>query len=139
MRVPTLIMIVLVSWTIDAIGQVPCEDGMMVSFNEEGNSTISFVEKAPYLKEGLEPYVKWIENNMNKKLMTKKRAEKKKVFVGFVVNENGSTSDFRIVKGIGDPYDKEAMRLIMENPGVWIAGECGKRKVRMSMVVPVKF
>jgi outer membrane biosynthesis protein TonB len=76
---------------------------------------------------------------MNKKLISKKKEPKRKVYVGFVVHEDGTTSDFNIDKGLGNPYDNEALRLIRDNPQAWVAGQCGKKKVKTRMTMPVEF
>lgn len=140
MRLIIAIETFLVSWTIVALGQTPCEEGKTVTINEQGDSIISYVEKMPYLQQGFEPYAKWMKTNMDKLLTTKQKGEERRtVYVSFVVNADGSTSDFNIVRGVGEPYDHEALRLIMDNPGKWVAGECGNRKVKTRMTMPVKF
>lgn len=139
MRALILILTVMLFWNMDTFGQTPCEEGKTVSVNEHGDTIVSHVEKMPFLKDGLEPYVKWIQNNIDKKLVHKKKEQQKKVYVGFVVHEDGSLSDFKIQKGPGEPYSSEALRLIKNNPHTWVAGECGKKKVKASMTMPVAF
>ncbi len=107
MRVLLIIKIILVSWTIDTKGQIFCEEGKTISVNEKGDSIVAYVEKMPYLKDGFEPHMKWIKNNMDKRLVTKKKEEKKTVYISFVVHEDGMTSDFKIAKGIGDLTTKK--------------------------------
>lgn len=133
------ILTIIAFGAIKTSGQVkPCQDNWKV--NEKGDSvSFYFAEKDPFLREGIEPYFKWIKNNMDKKLVSKKKEEKKKVYVSFTVNEDGSTSDFKIVKGLGDPFDKEAIRLTKDNPQNWVAGECGQKKVRVRMTMTVAF
>ena len=140
MRVLILTVIMISFSGTDTFGQkTPCEEGRAVTLNAAGDTIISYVEKMPFLKDGLEPYVKWIESNINKKLVSKKNEQKKKVYVGFVVHEDGTLSDFKIQRGPGEPYDSEALRLIKNNPHTWVAGECDKKKVKASMTMPVAF
>jgi hypothetical protein len=140
MRVLILTLIVISCCTVISFGQTtPCEEGRTVSTNEKGDSIIGYAEKLPFLKEGFEPYLKWIKTNMDKKLMSKKKDQRKKVYVGFVVHEDGRTSDYKIDKGLGPPYDNEALRLVRDNPQEWVAGGCGKRKVKTRMTMPVEF
>jgi hypothetical protein len=140
MRLLILTLILNAFWTTNISGQViPCQEGSTVSINQNGDSIVSHVEKMPFLKGGLEPYVKWVKNNMDKKLISKKKEPKKKVYVGFIVYEDGTTSDFKIDKGVGEPYDTEALRLIRSNPQTWVAGQCGKKKVKTRMTMPVVF
>jgi hypothetical protein len=140
MRLLILTLILSTFWTIDILGQAtPCQEGRPVSINEAGDSIVRYVEKMPFLKDGFESHAKWVKNNMNKKLISKKNESKKKVYVGFVVHEDGTTSDFKIDKGVGEPYDTEALRLIRDNPQTWVAGQCGEKKVKTRMTMPVVF
>jgi periplasmic protein TonB len=127
----TIIFICLLNFETRA---QPCAETRIV------NSDTIFVapEKAPYSEQGLELYMAWISNHMNPKLRGYGQ-EKPRVFVGFVVNENGRISDFEVIKGLGDPYDKEAIKLIKNHPHKWIPGECGSRKVKTRIVLPVRF
>jgi hypothetical protein len=140
MRFSLFTLIIIACLTTNTFGQeIPCQEGRTALLNEKGDSIISYVEKMPFLKEGIEPYMKWFKFNIDKRLIAKKGEQKRKVYVGFVVHEDGSTSDFKIDKGQGDPYDKEAIRLIMNNPKTWVAGQCGNRKVKTRMTMPIEF
>lgn len=140
MRVLILTVIMISFWGTDTFGQkTPCAEGRAVTLNAAGDTIISYVEKMPFLKDGLEPYVKWIQNNIDKKLVSRKKEQQKKVYVGFIVHEDGSLSDFRIDKGQGEPYDSEALRLIKDNPHSWVAGQCGNKKVKTRMTMAVAF
>ena len=56
-----------------------------------------------------------------------------------IVHEDGTTSGFEVLKGIGGPYDSEALRLIRNNPQSWVAGQCAKKKVKARTAMPVSF
>ena len=139
MRVILLIITILPSLTISVMGQVPCEEGKTISVNEQGDSIVTYVEKPAYLKEGFEPYMKWIQSNRNKRLEKKKKEVKKTVYIAFLVHEDGTRTDFEIRKGVGEPYDSEALRLVRDNPQEWVAGQCGKKKITTRTIMPVKF
>lgn len=61
-----------------------------------------------------------------------------KVFVEFVVETDGSVSDIRVVKGVFESLDKEAVRLVRNMPK-WIPGEVRARKVRTYARLPITF
>lgn len=61
------------------------------------------------------------------------------VFIGFIVNEDGTTSDLKVLRGIGDDYDKEALRLVSTHPYLWVAGQCGDKKVKTRFNMPIRF
>lgn len=107
---------------------------------KKGDSLVVIVaDKNPYLKNGLSEYYKWIELNTNKKLKTKKNEEKRKLYVSFVVDENGYLSNFQITKSQGEIYDREALRLVSTSSHEWIPGQCGDRKVRVRFTMAIPF
>ena len=61
-----------------------------------------------------------------------------KVFVEFVVDTNGKIKEAKVIRGLCDTCDKEALRLV-ENMPTWIAGTENGKKVRTKMVLPIKF
>lgn len=61
-----------------------------------------------------------------------------KVFISFIVEKNGSLSDFKIVRGIGAGCDEETLRIMKASPS-WKPGTVGGRPVRSSYMLPVKF
>lgn len=95
-------------------------------------------EKIASFEKGREEYMGWISNHMNPKLRGNEEATKK-VFVGFIINERGQISGFEIIRGQGDPYDTEAINLIKKHPHKWIPAQCGERKVKTRMILPIRF
>jgi protein TonB len=63
---------------------------------------------------------------------------KGKVFIGFIVNVDGSLSDFKIVKGLADPFDKSALETLKKMPN-WIPAKQNNKPIRTKMVMPVWF
>jgi len=61
-----------------------------------------------------------------------------KVFVEFVVKEDGSLDMIKIVKGLGDPYDKCALDLFDKMPK-WNPAKYRGKAVEIRMVYPVMF
>lgn len=61
-----------------------------------------------------------------------------KVFVQFVVNEDGSLSDTKIIKGLCEPCNKNALELFSKMPN-WIPGKRFDKTIKTTMVLPIKF
>jgi protein TonB len=61
-----------------------------------------------------------------------------RVFVEFIVNENGSLSDFKILRGIGYGCNEAAIEAIT-NAGNWVPGKQRGKFVRQSFIVPIIF
>lgn len=61
-----------------------------------------------------------------------------RVMVEFVVNRDGKVSDVRVVKGVSEELDAEAVKVISASPK-WKPGKLNGEKVRCSITVPVEF
>ena len=61
-----------------------------------------------------------------------------KVFVDFVVDVDGNIMDVKIVRGLCESCDMEALRLVRNMP-VWTAGSINGKKIKTKMTIPIKF
>lgn len=61
-----------------------------------------------------------------------------KVFLTFVVEKNGSLSDVKVEKGIGEGCDEEAVRVIKASPK-WVPARQRGHIVRQQYHVPIRF
>ena len=62
-----------------------------------------------------------------------------RVFVTFVVEMNGSVSNAVILKGIGEPCDDEALRVVNLMSGMFEPGKLNGQPVRFLFNLPIKF
>jgi TonB family protein len=62
-----------------------------------------------------------------------------KVFIEFVVNLDGSLSDFVALKGIGSGCDEEAIRVLQTSTIAWNPGKQQGTAVKQRMVIPIIF
>ena len=60
------------------------------------------------------------------------------VMVNFIIEKDGSLSDVKVVKGVDEELDAEAIRVIKASPK-WKAGKVAGNKVRASLTLPVEF
>ncbi len=60
------------------------------------------------------------------------------VFVGFVVEADGSISNIKIVKGLEKSCDKEAIKIVQKMPN-WIPAEMHGHPVKSQIIYPIKF
>lgn len=61
-----------------------------------------------------------------------------KVFVRFVIETDGSLTNFKVLKGIGSGCDEEAIRVLTTVPN-WEPGRQRGRKVRVYRTIPIIF
>ena len=82
--------------------------------------------------------MKYLSENIKYPEMAKQKNTQGKVLVTFVVEKNGSISDVKVAKGIGDGCDEEAVRVISAMPK-WKPGMQNGKKVRVSFAIPISF
>jgi len=96
------------------------------------------VEEQPEFPNGEDSLVKFLQENIKYPEEAIKLGVQGKVFVTFVVEEDGSFSDVRIVRGIGGGCDEEAIRLVKAMPK-WLPGKQRGTPVRVQYNLPVMF
>ena len=60
------------------------------------------------------------------------------VMVRFIIEKDGSISDVKVVKGVDEELDAEAVRVVSASPK-WKAGKVSGNKVRSVLTLPVEF
>ena len=58
--------------------------------------------------------------------------------VDFIIEKDGKVTDVRVVKGVSEELDAEALRVVSASPK-WKPGRVNGNKVRTSLTVPVEF
>ena len=61
-----------------------------------------------------------------------------KVYVSFLVTENGDIVDVEVVKGLCESCDKEAIRLVKNMPN-WIPAKKGRKSIESKVTLPIDF
>ena len=61
-----------------------------------------------------------------------------RVMVDFVIEKDGSVTDVRVVKGVSEELDVEALRVVKASPK-WKPGRVNGNRVRTSLTIPVEF
>jgi protein TonB len=98
----------------------------------------NFVEQMPQFPGGQEELQKWLAKNINYPDYALENNIQGKVTVRFVVNEDGTISEVKVVKGLERSCDEEAVRAIKKMPK-WEPGKQNGKKVKVYFNVPVTF
>lgn len=61
------------------------------------------------------------------------------VYVGFVVNTDGSITDVKVKRGVHADIDSEAVRVVQLMSGKWKPGMQNGKPARVSFILPMKF
>ena len=87
---------------------------------------------------GMEGFDKYLQENLKYPASAQRANITGKVYTQFVVNKDGTTSDFKTLKGIGYGCDEEAMKVIQSVPK-WNAGRHKGEIVSSTFIVPINF
>lgn len=99
---------------------------------------IDFPDVEAQFPGGAASLQKWIANNVNYPQTAIEMNEQGRVYLSFVVEEDGSISNVAIVKGVSSDLDKEAKRLVRSMPK-WTPGEAKGEKARTRCQIPINF
>ncbi len=96
------------------------------------------VEKMPAFPGGHERLLDYVTSNIKYPKEAEKKGIEGRVYVSFVVNEDGSVSDVKVLRGIGGGCDEEATRVV-ENMPNWEPGMQEGKPVKVAYNLPVMF
>lgn len=95
------------------------------------------VEEMPQPENGYQDLYDLIRREMQYPAKARRAGIEGKVFVQFVISEDGSISQQKIIKGIGAGCDEEAIRVMSLSK--WKPGKQRGRPVKVRMVLPIHF
>ncbi len=96
------------------------------------------VEEMPTFPGGEAKLMEYVAKNIKYPQIARETGIQGRVFVGFVVEPDGSISNVKLLRGIGGGCDEEAMRVIKSLPK-WKPGKQRGKAVRVSYQIPVFF
>ena len=96
------------------------------------------VEEMPQYPGGMSGLMQYIGRNMKYPMLAQEQGLEGRVIVQFIVERDGSTSNFNIMRGVHALLDAEAIRVLagMEK---WTPGKQKGQAVRVKYTVPVMF
>ena len=96
------------------------------------------VEEMPSYPGGEGKLMEYVAKNIKYPQIARETGIQGRVFVGFVVEPDGSVSNEKVLRGIGCGCDEEAMRVVKSMPK-WKPGKQRGKAVRVSYMLPVNF
>lgn len=111
-------------------------------FPEKETDKLTFIyimtEDMPAYNGGDEARTKFLQQNMRYPEEAKENRQQGKVFVTFIVNENGVVSDVKVRQGVSKSIDSEALRVIGMMSS-WSPGKINGKPVKCQIILPIKF
>ncbi len=96
------------------------------------------VEQMPEYPGGLAELMKYISMNVHYPEAAMKTGTQGRVLVRFIIEEDGTVSDARVVQRVSDELDAEALRVVSAMPK-WTPGRQKGQPVRVKYTMPVTF
>jgi protein TonB len=96
------------------------------------------VETMPQYPGGIEGFYKHISRELDYPHQAKRNGISGRVYVQFIIDEEGKLTEVKAIKGIGFGCDEEAVRVIKNAPK-WKPGKQRGRPVKVRMVLPIVF
>lgn len=96
------------------------------------------VEEMPEFVGGIEKLYEYLSKNINYPELAKENGIQGKIFIQFVVWKDGSIRNVKVVKGVHNTLDKEALRVVNEMPK-WKPGKQRGKNVNAKFTLPIKF
>lgn len=109
-----------------------------VEEEEEEETIFTVVEESAMFPGGQEELMKYISENLRYPQQAREEGTQGLVYVTFVVEKDGSLTDIRILRDLGNGCGEEAVRIVKTMPK-WIPAKQRGKEVRMQYNLPVKF
>ncbi|WP_321997963.1 energy transducer TonB [Draconibacterium orientale] len=105
---------------------------------EELSVILDFAETMPEFPGGQAALLSFLSKNVKYPVIAQENGIKGKVFVAFVVDENGDIYDVTLARGVDVSLDREALRVVKSMPR-WKPGKQGNKAVKVRYTVPINF
>lgn len=111
----------------------------LASMTASADEIFTIVEESASPVDGYPVIYEYIAKNINYPQEARSKGVEGKVFIEFVVNVDGTLSDFVALKGIGSGCDEEALRVLQSSTIAWTPGKQQNKAVKQRMVMPINF
>jgi protein TonB len=120
----------------DEIIEINIEDSEVIKISKE-EPLVCIVEQPATFEGGMEHFVNLVTTQMRFSEIMKEG----RVFIQFVVNKTGKVSDIKVVKGLSEENDKEALRIMnwISEKYDWIPATQRDKNVKVRMNIPILF
>ncbi len=123
----------------------PLDDGIVFAITDveeeeiqEEEEIFNFVEVEPQFVGGPVALHDFIQENLDIYSIPEKERENGNVYIQFVVRKDGTLSDIKVIKGVNNDMNQEAIRIIKMMPD-WNPGKQAGQVVNCRFTVPVHF
>jgi len=120
---------------IDPLPHKGTGTGVVMTDNSKSNDPVRWVQQMPQFMGDMNDY---LGRNLHYPEAARSAGIEGRVAVEFVVNEDGSVSNAKVVRSIGGGCDDEALRIVRNMPK-WKPGKQNGTAVKVLFVLPILF
>ncbi len=96
------------------------------------------VENPPEFPGGIDAFYNFLAKNIKYPADSREKGIQGKVIIQFIVEQDGTLSALKVVRGVATDIDQEALRVLQTSPK-WTPGVQNGRAVRVQYNVPISF
>lgn len=133
-----LILLSFIVVSCISFAQTAADSMVVTSLPIVESRIFQIVEQMPEFPGGEEAMMKFIQHNIIYPDLERENDIQGRVVVGFIVNEDGSLSDFSIKKSVSKGIDKESLRVVRLLPKFKPGKQQGK-PVKVQYLLPIMF
>ena len=126
------------NYSIEREGYRIGDDDVAVPPAPKVEKIFSVVEQMPQFPGGDSKMFTYISRNLKYPTDAKNNNIKGRIFIEFVVEKDGSITNTKVLRGIGESFDQEALRVVKSMPN-WKPGEQRGEPVRVKVLLPIYF
>lgn len=103
------------------------------------NDVFQIAEKMPEYKGGQNEYIKFISAHLVYPKFAVENGIQGTVFVQMIITDSGIVKGAKIIRGVEESLNDEALRVVSLMPGNWIPAKNGNKNVSVFMNLPIYF
>ncbi|MEI7828269.1 MAG: energy transducer TonB [Prolixibacteraceae bacterium] len=103
------------------------------------DTIMSILDRPPLFLGGMSRFKDYLAEELHIPLHKPNEKITGTVFVSFIIDSVGNTSNYRVLKGIGRVCNNEALRVLKSISEPWIPGELNGKNVSVEYILPIIF
>jgi len=129
-----------VKLTSNAINKTGLKDAIIPvdTVRKDDGPVFTSVEQVPEFPGGLTAFGEFLSKNIKYPVDARKKGIQGRVIISFVVEQDGSLTNFHVARSIGGGCDEESVRVLALSPN-WKPGTQNGKTVRVAYSVPIQF
>jgi TonB family protein len=102
------------------------------------NNVYTVVDDTAMPVGGMPVFYEYVASNMLYPKAAREKGIEGKVFIEFTIQEDGTLTDHKILKGVSEDLNQEALR-VLQSAAPWNPGKVKGKAVKQRMVMPISF